>query len=322
MNKSGYTSPKPELWSGRVDSHTEESGFRWHQVVHCENIQNISENEEVALLGFACDVGVARNNGRIGAAKGPDHFRETVGNLCWHGQTKGFLDVGTIKPNEENLELGQKVLGESIHQLLKHQKLPCVIGGGHETAFGHYLGIASFLKNSAPAAKLGILNIDAHFDLRPYDQGAHSGSPFLQALDDAEQNELDVAYFVHGINPHNNTRSLFETSEKRNVGFNTNDEVIRGNKSAKKKLQRFLDSRTHIYLTICLDVFAASIAPGVSAPAWNGIQLQHALEVIKLVKSYNKLLSMDICELNPKYDVQNLTAKTAGILFAELVQGS
>lgn len=320
MSEPTYIPPDPGNWLGRIDSKHDTNSYRWHQVVQCIPIDHISESEVYALLGFECDEGVARNHGRIGAKGGPNHFRSAVGSLCWHGTESGFADVGNIKPVSNDLEKAQEELGKSVKNLLDHQKKPLIIGGGHETAFGHFLGVSSFLKESIPDAKLGILNIDAHFDLRPYHDGAHSGSPFLQALEHAFTLELDLEYFVHGINPQNNTQSLFETAEKWGVGFNTNQEVIKGDKSAKKKLRRFVDSRTHIYLTICLDVFDTSIAPGVSAPAWHGIQLQHALDVIKLLKKSGKLVSMDICELNPVYDQENKTAKLTGMLVAELFQ--
>ena len=320
MNESNYIAPNPEIWTGRIDSESNPQSYRWHQVVRCDSLSELDHTNEFALLGFACDQGVARNKGRVGAADGPDYLRSTVGSLSWQGNEQGFIDVGTIIPKDNNLEIAQESLSSAVKKLLSYQKNPIIIGGGHETAFGHYLGISSFLREYQKDAKLGILNIDAHFDLRSYEFGAHSGSPFLQALEDSNSKGADLTYFVHGINPHNNTQTLFETAEEWGVEYSTNQEVLRGDKSAKLKLQRFLDDRSHIYLTICLDVFDASIAPGVSAPAWHGIQLQHALDVIKLLKQSGKLVSMDICELNPVFDKDQKTAKAAGMLVAELFQ--
>ncbi len=322
MSDSIYKATDQDKWKGRIDSDTDLKSFRWHQVVRCVPIQEIENSEESALIGFACDVGVERNKGRVGAVGGPDYFRSNIGNLCWQNDRNGFIDVGNISPKNNDLESAQEELGKYVNRLLDQQKKPVIIGGGHETAFGHFIGISSHLKASDPDASLGILNIDAHFDLRPYDNGAHSGSSFLQALEHSFTMGFDLEYFVHGINPHNNTKSLIETAEKWKVEFNTNQEVIKGDKSAKKKLRRFIDSRTHIYLTICLDVFDSSIAPGVSAPAWHGIQLQHALDVIKLVKKSGKLISADICELNPVYDQDEKTVKLAGMLVAELFQSA
>jgi len=66
-------------------------------------------------------------------------------------------------------------------------------------------------------------------------------------------------------------------------------------------------------------VFEASIAPGVSAPAWNGLKLNHALNLIQVLKESGKMISSDICELNPEYDLNGQTAKTSGSLFSAVI---
>lgn len=317
INKDLYKPAKADLWTGRTDSETDTAQFRFHQVVRCVSLAEADDSPGYALLGFASDEGVKRNKGRPGAAKGPDYFRRTIGSLSWHGSGLGFTDFGNLTVKDENLEQAQQELGKTVAFLLKKNKKLYVIGGGHETAFGHYLGMAEFLKEMQPNAKPGILNIDAHFDLRPHSDGAHSGSPFLQAHEHASAHNLDLKYFVYGINRSNNIRSLFETAKQLDAGYCTNTEVWNSPAESLAEVQRFLDSRTHIYLTVCLDVFKNAIAPGVSAPAWNGIELNHALAVLELVKKSGKLLTMDTCELNPEYDEHSKTAKLAGTLFAE-----
>ncbi|NET33668.1 MAG: formimidoylglutamase [Cyanothece sp. SIO1E1] len=311
-----YKPCDPKIWKGRVDSAIDPKQFRWHQVVRIENAFKLEDGSEKVLLGFPCDVGVERNRGRLGAAEGPDYFRESVGSLCWHGDEAGFVDIGNIYPDRNNLEEAQVELGKLVHVLLQKQKIPCIIGGGHETAFGHYLGIASYLKETKPDAKLGIVNIDAHFDLRSYDELPNSGTPFLQALDHAVNNDTEAEYFVYGINPQNNTKSLFETADRFGVKYVINQKVNSNSMQSIEKLESFIQDKTHIYLTICLDVFEVSIAPGVSAPAWQGVKLSHAQQVLNLIKKSGRMISMDVCELNPRYDHNTITAKTAGMLVA------
>jgi len=314
-----YKPTDRKIWRGRVDSDIDSKQFRWHQVVRIEDAFNLKDGSEKVLLGFPCDVGVSRNQGRVGAADGPDYFRESVGSLCWHGDEAGFVDVGNIYPDGNNLEEAQEELGKLVALLLQKKKTSCIIGGGHETAFGHYLGIASYLKKAEPRAKLGIINIDAHFDLRSYDEQPSSGTPFLQALDHAEKNNFLVEYFVYGINPQNNTKLLFETADRFGVKYLTNQEINSNSKRSIEELESFILDKTHIYLTICLDAFDVSIAPGVSAPAWQGIQLHNAQQVLDLIKKSGRMISMDICELNPKYDQNTITAKTAGMLVARFL---
>ncbi len=317
INSKMYIKPDQTHWKGRIDSVDDSSQFRYHQVVKCIEFDELNDGKAPVLLGFSSDEGVRRNKGRVGASGGPNEFRSVIGSLCWQGDEAGFVDAGNITPENGNLEQAQEELGKAVHQLLMKRKKVFVIGGGHETAYGHYLGIAGFLKESNPEAKLGILNIDAHFDLREHDGIAHSGSPFLQAHEHAEVNDLDLKYFVYGINPHSNTKSLFNKAEELGVRFCTNREIQDREIPSLEKIRDFIESRTRIYLTVCLDVFKASIAPGVSATSWNGIDLDQALRVLEIVKESGKLISMDVSELNPVYDQEQRTAKIAGTFFSE-----
>ena len=317
-----YHTTDSKIWAGRIDSRSDFDQFRLHQVAQCLDLNNISSKNQTILLGFASDIGVQRNGGRTGAYKGPEHFRKSIGSLCWHGGKNGFVDAGNIIPENEDLEIAHHELGKTVHHILESENKPFVIGGGHETAFGHFLGISSFLKQNKPKAKLGILNIDAHFDLRPYSGIPHSGSPFLQAHEHAEQIDLDLKYFVYGINQDNNTKSLFNKAEELGTEFCLNTEIFNDEKKSLERVLEFIEDRDFIYLTICLDVFEATIAPGVSAPAWNGLKLNHALNVIQLLKRSDKIISADICELNPEFDLNGQTAKTAGSLFSSILNSS
>jgi len=320
FNSTLYQPSKPEIWSGRIDSETDFEQFRFHQIVKCLELDKISTTKQYVILGFASDIGVKRNGGRTGASDGPYYFRKAIGSLCWHGSEDGFIDAGNIIPEHDDLETAHQELGKSVHHILESNNTPFVIGGGHETAFGHFLGISSFLKQQNPSAKLGILNIDAHFDLRPHNGVPHSGSPFLQAHEHAEQIDLDLSYFVYGINRDNNTSSLFKKAHELGAEFCTTADIFNSEQRSLECITRFIDSRDFIYLTICLDVFESGIASGVSAPAWNGLKLKHALNVIQLLKRSDKIISTDVCELNPKYDSENNTAKTAGSLFSCIIR--
>lgn len=308
-----------EIWTGRIDSKSDFDQLRYHQIVQCIPLNGLKSITQSVVLGFASDIGVNRNGGRIGASKGPIYFRESIGSLCWHGDTNGFADAGNIIPNNDDLETAHQELGKAVHHILHSGNKPFIIGGGHETAFGHFLGIASYLNQTKPDCKLGILNIDAHFDLRPHHGISHSGSPFLQAHEHAQKTALNLYYFVYGINKDNNTPSLFNKARELRSEFVLNTDIFNNEDKSLEAVQKFIDDKDFIYLTICLDVFEAAIATGVSAPAWNGLKINHALNVIQLLKGSDKLISADICELNPTFDINNQTAKTAGSLFSAII---
>lgn len=320
MNDQFYRETDPKIWAGRVDGQGNPAQLRFHQIVDCISLSEGEIPSKRVMIGFASDTGVKRNQGRPGASKGPDHLRKTIGSLSWQEPEFRVSDLGNIFPGNNELEKAQRILGDQVREILRKGKKLIVIGGGHETAYGHYLGIAGYLKQTDPDARLGIVNIDAHFDLRPVEEAAHSGSPFLQAHEHAKIEKLDLKYFVYGINPDNNSAALFNKAKDLDTAYCTNREVTEQEETSLQKLKEFVNGRTHIYLTVCLDVFDASVAPGVSAPAWNGIRLNDALKVIDLIRSQDKIISADICELNPDMDIDNRTARTAGTLFSQLIR--
>ena len=86
-------SPDMQLWNGRVDTGEGDRARRWHQVVRPLDDGTLPG---IALLGFACDEGVARNQGRIGAAEGPAVLRWRtpamwpVPTVTWPPRSKGW----------------------------------------------------------------------------------------------------------------------------------------------------------------------------------------------------------------------------------------
>ena len=74
-----------------------------------------------------------------------------------------------------------------------------------------------------------------------------------------------------------------------------------------------------IYLTICLDVFDVSYAPGVSSSSAIGLRPDIALIFIKEIAKSGKIISANIAELNPSLDQNDKTAKLAAKLTYEIL---
>lgn len=163
-----------DSWKGRIDSETDYDAFRWHQWVQPIDLNDGSApftgKLGFAFIGFCSDKGVARNKGRTGTALAPDFVRGQMSGLpCTFSQEVKLYDAGDIICDEISLEEGQRELGCAVEEILCRNLFPIVLGGGHETTFGHFQGQHNFLKDKGKTPELGIVNFDAHFDLRPYD---------------------------------------------------------------------------------------------------------------------------------------------------------
>ena len=315
-----YSSPSHTQWQGRTDSDELE---RYHQVIKFIDLleEHIPEDDHYSfvIVGFACDEGVARNLGRTGACHGPDKLRNFLANLPFnYANYINVYDIGNIHCDDKNLEAAQRALGYVVEKILLAGCHPIVLGGGHETAWGHYQGIA----NTDYSNDLGVINFDAHFDLRPLvnNRLGTSGTPFTQIALARQAEDLDFDYFCLGIQPTANTISLYEQAEEFDVQFIEAQELI--NPSDNSHLEEFSDfvhDHDSIYLSICLDVFASSAAPGVSAPQPLGVMPQHLLPYLRLLAASGKVITLDIVELAPNFDQDNATARLAAHLLADYI---
>ncbi|MFC4128705.1 formimidoylglutamase [Nocardia rhizosphaerae] len=296
-------------WTGRVDGTTPEH-LRWHQAV-TEYVPG-GDTGACAFLGFASDAGIRRNKGRPGAAQGPGALRRALSPMALRTPLRA-VDAGTVTVFGDDLEGGQHLLGTKVSGLLDDGAFPVVLGGGHEVAYGTYLGVAGSTRRTT-GTRVGILNLDAHFDLRP-DPVPSSGTPFRQILDA----DPDVRYAVLGISQPSNTTVLFDTADRFGVSYLLDDDCEPTR--AGDFVAGFLAGIDLLHLTIDLDVLPAAVAPGVSAPAAFGVPLSVVQAVCDQVTGSGKLAVVDVAELNPALDPDQRTARTAARLIHRIVTG-
>ncbi len=314
------------VWQGRIDAEETTPALRWHQKIQAWD-RTCQLNHATTLLGFACDEGVRRNKGRPGARNGPQTIRNALANLAYKLDTLAF-DAGDIVCEDQQLEQAQEALAEHVSHVLQHNGFPIVLGGGHEVAWGSFLGITDYLKQTDSNHRIGIINFDAHFDLRNPQPQPSSGTPFRQIAHWCEDNNRPFHYMVLGINPAANTHALFEFATNHQVVWHVDIQCTQRHLQVlKESLSCFMQQIDDLYLTICLDVFPASIAPGVSAPCAIGIApatVIHLINTLKALCSQHKvtLIMADIAEMNPEYDRDGITAKLAARLVYEVFANS
>ncbi len=314
-----YLPPDPHQWRGRTDTPPASSFFQIIQMMNLLEEKSFQVTPpSFAIIGFRCDEGIRRNHGRIGAAEGPASIRHALGHLPIHKQDFHLYDVGSISCADGDLEASQKALGEVIEYLLEHDIQPIVLGGGHEMAWGHFQGITRKFTQE----NLGIINFDSHFDMRPLLDKGHgsSGTPFLQIAMAQKSAKRKLDYNVVGIQHAGNIRQLFDTARHYQTKVILADELHQGqHEKCVDFIDRIIDQNEIIYMSICLDVFSASFAPGVSAIQPLGLAPWDVIPFVRQLAASGKVVSCDIAELSPRYDVDHRTAKLAAILIYEFI---
>ncbi len=291
-----------DLWNGRLDSY-EEIDLRLWQVV--QEIKEAQEAGGVCFVGYDTDDGVVRNLGRKGAESGSNAIRKAIQSFP---QLKGLKVYDYRNLEKKSVEEAQKEYSKKIADVLKKGIFPIGLGGGHDIAYGSYLGI----RKAHPDKKIGIINFDAHLDMRPYDKGRTSGTSFKEIMD----NDKNAQYAIVGFQKMGNTERLIKTAEAFNVLIleeECSEELI------IKSLKEFIKKVDIVYVTFCMDVFDASTAPGVSAPVVMGLDPKKGKRLLRFLMETEKVVCVDFAEVNPVYDIDNMTAKLAGCLIYEVM---
>lgn len=300
----------PEPWTGRSDPEDGEGAIRLH------DLQTTDAGR--ALIGFACDAGVARNKGRVGAKEAPQAVRNAMRNLAADTASPAFCDLGTVTVEGDGLEAGQTLLAEQVAAALETKERVLVLGGGHETAFASYSG----LKRKWPDQQIGIINLDAHLDLRAMGgAGGSSGTPFYQIR------QLDPARFDYlclGLAEEANTPALVARAQDWNVDMVFDRDLERDVTIGERKIHALFARSDLVYLTIDIDVLPHFVAPGVSAPAARGVSLPVIERLVDVVLQAARdgraaLPLADIVEVSPRFDQDHATARVAAYLARKLL---
>jgi len=317
MNKSENAAYKPASkanWEGRPSNPDIENQY-WHQEIKLMDTgkQAQLKDVDIAIVGYDCDEGVRRNRGRIGADKGPDAIRERLAKLPVHFDDKKIADIGDVVCVDDDLEACQELFSTHITSLLKQKIFPIAIGGGHDMSYGHFMGIWNSMKTDSKK-KIGIINFDAHFDLRPVENRSNSGTPFNQIISELHKKGESVDYFAIGIQQQSNTKELFEIAKDDHIYYAINYDCESSKtefEALKNRLLPFIEKNDYLYVTIDLDGFSSAYAPGVSAPSPLGFTPYFVFKMLSFLFETKKVISFDIAELNPSLDRDKLTASLA-----------
>jgi formiminoglutamase len=232
------------------------------------------------LFGIPEDIGVRANFGRPGAASAWKSAIKAIANIQQNRFCKGYdiVVLGTLDVAEEmeavnNLDFhnigDRQKLSESvvkidkdvchiISMIVSAGKIPIVIGGGHNNAYGNIKGTAL-----AKGQQINAVNFDAHSDFRIL-EGRHSGNGFSYAFEEGFLNK----YFIFGLHENYTSKKVLKLLKKREddrIRYNTYEEInIRSEKDFKLEMQQAYDYVSDNAFGIEIDLDAI---PGIASSA-------------------------------------------------------
>ena len=321
-------------WTGRAEPFETDRARYWYQLAEPYDQQHIG------LIGFACDQGVRRNQGRVGAKAAPPLIRQAFAALPviselqqrFESQLPSLLgDAGDIHCHdndglaESTLEQAQIKYADKVSHIIEQGGLPIGLGGGHAIAYGSFLGLWQALEktngttvSTHTAPTIGIINFDAHLDIRQSDV-ATSGTPFRQISEHLDAHEQPFHYCCIGVSRFSNTAALFDRAEQLGVHIISDEDCHQQTwDSLAEQIDTFISKVDVLYMTIDMDCLPSSVVPGVSAPAAYGIELSFVERAVKHIMASGKVKVADLAEINPTFDVDNRSCKVAARLLATI----
>lgn len=168
--------------------------------------------------------------------------------------------------------------------------------------------------------RVGVLTLDAHFDLRDTDQGLTNGNPIQALLDDG----LDGRRVSQiGLAPFANTRRAHDKAKASGISVRTaRDARERGFAAVvAEELERLSALVDAIYVDFDIDVIDRSQWPASPGARPGGVSVQDFFDATRVIGAHPKVKAVDLTEYDPSLEIGDLGSLTAGRWFCELLAG-
>jgi len=278
---------------------------------YCHSLEGIEKsNAPYVIFGIAEDFGVRANYGRRGTAKAWNAFLKSFVNIQENEYNKGenILLLGhiSVTPDDIKYTSPKEVLGEIVNRIDKKValivktivaagKIPIIIGGGHNNAYGNIKGASQAIHT-----KINVINIDAHTDLRTTDY-RHSGNGFSYALslDRPEEASLDK-YAVFGLHKNYTPQYIFDLFKKHKdrLQYDLLEELWQHQTSLSAQFETTLDFVSQKPFGLELDCDAITNFPS-SAQTPSGFDINSVRQFIMQAASKKQCCYFHICEASP-----------------------
>jgi formimidoylglutamase len=211
-------------------------------------------------------------------------------------------------------------LTKVISELCSDNIIPIVIGGDHGISFPVIRGLVE-----AKEKTIGVIVFDAHPDLRQNHYGEiTSGTPFRRALEEIPGHGILPSNLVEiGIGGWHNSAFYWDFIKERGITVFTNNDVHeKGIRNAVSKAIEVAGFKTdHIYVSLDIDVLDCAYAPGTGAPSPGGLTSRQMLEAMLLLGRENRVIGLDLVEVFPNKDINNITSTLAASLIQTFIAG-
>ncbi len=290
---------------------------------------------QYVILGLPEDVGVFANHGKSGTSTA---WKATIKILLntqsnTHTHAKRVLILGHLNFEEELEALSKlnrtktkdinrartivdtidKQVTNCIYTIVKAGKIPIIIGGGHNNAYGNIKGASLALGNPINA-----INFDAHTDFRAQ-EGRHSGNGFSYAFNEGFLNN----YFIFGLHENYTSQAIFDIlNSKKTLDFNSYEAIeVRKELKFKNEMKRALKHIDNKPFGLEIDCDAIENIPS-SAKTPSGFSVNKARQFVNYFGNSTQVSYLHICEAAPTKKTESQVGKLISYLITDFIRSN
>ena len=283
--------------------------------------------KEIKIIGAPFDMGASL----FGARLGPEALRiegltQKLADLGFTVEDSGNLDIkndykNIMENNLKNLDLTKEAtekLSSKVYETLEEDKFPLVIGGDHTLVLGSVKGLLKKYDNP------GVIYFDAHADINTEKtslSGNIHGMPMAFLIGEGSEKMRSVGNINKNLKPENivyiGLRDVDpgERDYIKNLGIKAYAMEDIDKLGIQKVMEESIDYITkkadQIHISFDVDSLDPKIAPGTGVKVPGGLTFREAKTALRMVSQIEKIVSVELVEVNPLLDNQNDTAKIA-----------
>ncbi|PTM59007.1 agmatinase family protein [Desmospora activa] len=289
---------------------------QWIQTLDPHHITIIDwDSWDVTILG----VPLSRSSISTSAAsENPDAMRRAWRSFVPYHLEEGVdltplrvLDLGDVRQHVTDIAQCHRNIRDTVAAMRRYHPhtFPLLLGGDHSITAMALKG----WKEAHPTQRVGILQLDTHFDLRPLDDnGPSNGTPIRNLIENGTIHGHDVVNI--GLHGFFNARSLREYADQVGLTWITLKQARQQGVAAsvQQELDALAQQVDTIHFTLDMDVLDIAYAPGVPAATPGGMRTDELFDACLIAGRHPAVSSMDLVCLDPHRDLAGATVK-AGV---------
>ncbi|WP_114195405.1 agmatinase [Edaphovirga cremea] len=242
------------------------------------------------------------------ALRGLERYDFELGGPLLDNQPIKIIDCGDIPGNPRNMLAHYQLAEQAVKKLLDANILPIILGGDH----GIPIPVFRALKDKGP---ITLIHIDSHLDWRDEVNGVQEGysSPIRRA---AEMDHIDQIYQI-GLRSAGSARPQ-EVEDAIAYGAHLIPD-IELQRIGMDAVLEMIPAGGNYYITIDADGMDPTIMPAVNGPAPGGVTYPQIRTLIQGLVKKGRVVGMDIVEITPAKDLNNISSITAGRIICNLI---